>query len=210
MLELHRRQRVEAESGERRGFVDVDGWQARGRRRGLTEPGENQRLAVAGGQGKENLSRDLRGLGRYRVRRELACRAVSGGDAAGDYLQSSPPAPQGALRRGWLRPLAVPMLVLGVLYGAAQPETVPTLGLSTAEQGLSLVLFAAGALAGLLLLTLWAHQLRMALAGLSEDARERWAFRAAYVSAVLAGGVFFYRLSAPYWSGDITPAYSAT
>ncbi len=112
----------------------------------------------------------------------------------------------GWLRPGWLKPLSVPMLGLGVLYGAAQPETVPTLGLSTGEQRLSLVLFAAGALAGLLLLTLWARQLRMVLVGLSDDARERWTFRVAYVSVVLAGGVFFYRMSAPYFSGAVTPA----
>jgi hydrogenase/urease accessory protein HupE len=110
------------------------------------------------------------------------------------------------LRPGWLRPLHVPMLVLGALYGAAQPQTVPTEGLSAGEQGLSLVLFAAGALAGLLLLTLSAHQLRTALAELSDGARERWTYRVAYGCAVLAGGVFFYRMTAPLWSGGVTPA----
>jgi hypothetical protein len=110
------------------------------------------------------------------------------------------------LRPSWWRPLSVTMLVLGVLYGAAQPVTVPTMGLSIGEQALSLVLFAAGALAGLLLLALWAHQLRIALAGLSEGARERWTFRVAYLSAVLAGGVFLYRASAPFFSGGVTPA----
>jgi hypothetical protein len=37
------------------------------------------------------------------------------------------------LRPGWWRPLSVPMLVLGVLYGAAQPDTLPTMGLSTGD-----------------------------------------------------------------------------
>jgi hydrogenase/urease accessory protein HupE len=110
------------------------------------------------------------------------------------------------LRPGWLRPLWVPMLVLGVLYGAAQPETVPAMGLSTGEQGMSLVLFAAGALAGLLLLTLCGDQLRMALAGLSNGARDRWTFRVAYVTAVLAGGVLVYGASAPLFGGGVTPA----
>ncbi len=109
------------------------------------------------------------------------------------------------LRPGWLRPLAAPMLVLGFLYGAAQPETVPTMGLSRAEQGLWMVLSAFGALAGLLVLTLLAQQLRSALLGLSDATRERWTFRIVYVSAVLAGGVFFYRASAPWFSGGITP-----
>ncbi len=110
------------------------------------------------------------------------------------------------LQPGWWRPLAAPMLVLGALYGAARPQTVPTAGLSAGEQGLSLVLFAAGALAGLLLLTLWAHQLRMALAVLSASARERWTSRVAYASVVLAGGLFFYRTSAPYFIGGVDPA----
>jgi hypothetical protein len=110
------------------------------------------------------------------------------------------------LRPGWLRPLWVPMLLLGVMYGAAQPETVPAMGLSTGEQGLAFVLFAAGALAGLLLLTLCADQLRLALAGLSDDARERWTFRLAYASVVLAGGFFFHRASAPLFGGGVAPA----
>jgi hydrogenase/urease accessory protein HupE len=110
------------------------------------------------------------------------------------------------LRPGWLRPLSVPMLLLGVLYGAAQPETVPTMGLSTGEQGLSLVLFAGGALVGLLLLTLCAYQLRSALVSLPDDARVRWTFRVAYASVVLAGGILFYRVSAPFFGGGVTPA----
>jgi hydrogenase/urease accessory protein HupE len=80
------------------------------------------------------------------------------------------------------------------------------MGLSTGEQGLSLVLFAAGTLAGLLLLTLCADQLRLTLVGLSDDARQRWTFRVAYVSVVLAGGILFYRASAPFFSGGVTPA----
>jgi hydrogenase/urease accessory protein HupE len=110
------------------------------------------------------------------------------------------------LRPGWWRPLWVPMMVLGALYGAARPETVPTLGLSTGEQSLSLVLFAGGALAGLLLLTLCSNQLRTALEGLSDGAPERWTSRVAYLSLVLAGGLFFYRLTAPFWTGGFAPA----
>jgi hydrogenase/urease accessory protein HupE len=98
------------------------------------------------------------------------------------------------------------MILLGMLYGAAQPETVPTLGLSSAEQGLSLLLFAAGTLAGLLLLTLCAHQLRVALGGLSAVSRERWTRRVAYLSSLLAGGVLLYRASTPLFSGALTPA----
>jgi hypothetical protein len=110
------------------------------------------------------------------------------------------------LRPGWWRPLSVAMLVLGILYGAAQPETVPAMGLSTGEQGLSLLLFSAGTLVGLLLLTLAAQQLRVALVSLSDDGRERWTFRVAYVSVVLAGGVFFYRATAPFFSSGVSPA----
>ena len=122
------------------------------------------------------------------------------------WLVGTEPMGRPVVRPGWLRPLWVPMLVLGVMYGAAQPETLPAIGLSLGEQGLSFVLFAAGALAGLLLLTLGADQLRLALAGLSEDARRRWTFRLAYASVVLAGGIFFYRASAPWFGGGVAPA----
>jgi len=110
------------------------------------------------------------------------------------------------LRRGWLRPLPVPMLVIGVLYGAAQPETQPTMGLSAAEQNLSLIFFAAGVLAGLFLLALCARQLRFALTCLPALVCEQWKFRVAYSSAVLAGGVFFYRACTPFFSGGAIPA----
>lgn len=109
------------------------------------------------------------------------------------------------LRPGWLRPLAAPMFVLGLLYGAAQTGTVPTAGLSRAEQGLWMVLSIVGAMAGLLLLTLIAHQLLSALLGLADATRKRWTFRIAYATSVLAGGIFFYRVSAPWFGGGITP-----
>ena len=109
------------------------------------------------------------------------------------------------LRPGWWRPLWVPMLVLGLLYGGAHPETVPGMGLSTAEQRLALFLFEAGALAGLLLLAACAQQLRSALAGLSGDARERWTFRVAYVCAILAGGIFIYQVTAPFFIRGVSP-----
>ncbi len=72
--------------------------------------------------------------------------------------------------------------------------------------GLPLERAAAGPLAGRGLWTFWAHQLRMALAGLSDGARSRWTSRVAYASVVLAGGLFFYRASARFWSGGIDPA----
>ena len=110
------------------------------------------------------------------------------------------------LRPGWLQPPWAPMLLLGALYGAAHPETVPTMGLSNGEQGLSLVLFTGGTLAGLLLLALCAQQLRSALAGLSAAARKRWTHRLTYATVVLAGGIGFYQASALYFSGGIVPA----
>ncbi len=109
------------------------------------------------------------------------------------------------LRPGWWRPLAASMLVLGALYGAAQPETVPSLGLSTGEQSLSLLLFATGAIAGLLLLVLCIRQLQQALVGLPDGVRERWTYRVAYVSVVLAGALFFYRATAPIFTGGVDP-----
>ncbi|MCP4901309.1 MAG: hypothetical protein GY906_30435 [bacterium] len=114
------------------------------------------------------------------------------------------------LRPGWLRPMAAPMSMLGLLYGAAQPETVPAMGLSKAEQGLWMVLSTVGALVALLVLTQAAQQLRLALLGLSDTTRKRWTHRIAYVTAVLTGGVFFYRVSAPWFGSGVTPTVPLT
>lgn len=109
------------------------------------------------------------------------------------------------LEPGWQRPLWVPMLLLGTLFGSARPETVEAMGLSSTEQSLSLGLFAVGTLLGLLLLAVWAELLRKALAGLGEEAGERWTRRVASLIAVLAGGLLIYRLTAPFWAGSVAP-----
>ncbi|MHC4711890.1 MAG: hypothetical protein ACYTAN_01290 [Planctomycetota bacterium] len=113
------------------------------------------------------------------------------------------------LRPGWHRPLWIPMLFLGVLYGAAQPETVPTMGLSRVEQSMAFAFAAVGGLAGLALATLCAHELRSALGGLSEGARERCVFWAGYLSGVLGCALCLYQVSAPAFIGGVTPAVPA-
>jgi hypothetical protein len=113
------------------------------------------------------------------------------------------------LRPGWLQPLWVPLLVLGLLYGAALPETIPTEGLSTTEQGQSLLFFAAGALVGLLLLALTARQLELALAGGSSGAGRRWSSRAGCGIAVVAGGLALWCATGPNFGAVVTPTIPA-
>jgi hydrogenase/urease accessory protein HupE len=105
----------------------------------------------------------------------------------------------------WFRPVPLLFAFLGVLYGATRPETVPTMGLSAAEQGISLILFAAGALTALLLLTLAGHRWNAVFAALPEPTRDRWTRRVAHMCAVLAGGVFLHGASAPFFGGPINP-----
>ena len=107
---------------------------------------------------------------------------------------------------GWHHPLWPAMLLLGVMYGAAQPETVATMGLSRGAHYIAFAFVALGAVAGLTLLTLCVRELRAALAGLSEAVQGRLAFWIVYLSGVLACALFLYEASTPAFIGDITPA----
>ena len=61
--------------------------------------------------------------------------------------------------RGWLQPLWPAVLLLGLLFGGAQHEAVPTEGLSNTEQLLALVLFSIGAGIAVLLMMVTALEL---------------------------------------------------
>ncbi|MBT8491678.1 MAG: HupE/UreJ family protein, partial [Deltaproteobacteria bacterium] len=74
--------------------------------------------------------------------------------------------------KNWLQPLWPAALLLGLLFGGAQPEALPTEGLSNAEQLLALVLFSIGCGAALLLMVAAAHELTV-LFGLVAEGRWR-------------------------------------
>lgn len=62
--------------------------------------------------------------------------------------------------RGWLEPLWPLLLLVGLLAGGADPESLPADGLSAGEQSLALVAFAVGSVGGLLLIATAAMELR--------------------------------------------------
>jgi hypothetical protein len=62
--------------------------------------------------------------------------------------------------KDWLQPLWPAALLLGLLFGGAQPEALPPEGLSNAEQLLALVLVSIGAGVAILLMTAAALELR--------------------------------------------------
>ena len=74
--------------------------------------------------------------------------------------------------RSWLRPLWPFALLLGLLFGGAGPETLSSEGLSTTEQLLALLLFAAGAGIAVLLMVSVGRQLAAVL-DLVRDGRWR-------------------------------------
>ena len=62
--------------------------------------------------------------------------------------------------KDWVRPLWPATVLLGLLFGAAQPEALPIEGLSNTEQLVALVLFAVGAGTAMLLMSAAAGELR--------------------------------------------------
>jgi len=99
--------------------------------------------------------------------------------------------------RDWLRPLWPAMLLLGLVFGAARPEALPTEGLSNAEQVMALALFACGVGAAMLLVAASACELR---AVLSLTQGGRWRKTATlvfgYAVGAVATGMVLTRLAA--------------
>jgi hypothetical protein len=116
---------------------------------------------------------------------------------------------QPLLRRGWLKPWWAVMLGLGLLAGAAQPDTIPTLGLSNAEQGMGFAFFSLGVLVGLTVPALASHEWQTLTNRLSGRFRDRFTRWISYMIGVAAAGVLLYQASAPLFGGGVTPSVPA-
>ena len=88
--------------------------------------------------------------------------------------------------RDWLQPLWPAALLLGLLFGGAQPEALPTEGLSSAEQLLALVLVAIGVGIAILLMVAAALELRKLIELAGEG---RWRETGNRVFGYVIGGV---------------------
>jgi hypothetical protein len=106
---------------------------------------------------------------------------------------------------GWHRPLWIVMLLLGLLYGAAQPEAVARMGLSRVEHSIAFGFVAIGAIAGLTLLVLCVRELRALLVGFFETIPDKLTFWIGYLAGVVACALFLYELSTPAFIGGTTP-----
>lgn len=116
---------------------------------------------------------------------------------------------QPLLRRGWLKPWWAVMLGLGLLAGSAQPDTIPTLGLSRVEQGVGFAFFALGVLGGLTLPALTARELRFVTDCIPGRFRDRVTHWIPYLAGVAATGLFLYQAGRPAFGGGVTPAVPA-
>jgi len=86
----------------------------------------------------------------------------------------------------WLEPLWPTALLLGLLFGGAQPEALPTEGLSNAEQLLALVLFSIGCGFAMLLMAAAARELAVILELVAEG---RWRETGRRVAGYLIGSL---------------------
>ncbi|KPK57391.1 MAG: hypothetical protein AMS21_11510, partial [Gemmatimonas sp. SG8_38_2] len=100
-----------------------------------------------GGQGWLEVSPVVRDLLVWTTVAVPAVRLAGGGDGWKD----------------WLQPLWPTMMLLGLLFGGAQPEALPTEGLSNTEQLLALVVFSIGVGVAVLLMVVAALELRTVL-----------------------------------------------
>jgi len=97
--------------------------------------------------------------------------------------------------KGWLQTPSAVALLLGMLFGAAKPEALPTEGLSNAEQLLALILFAAGTATAMLLVAAAACELRAVIRTAGGGSRQDAAIRViGYVVGSLAIGMLLAEL----------------
>ena len=97
--------------------------------------------------------------------------------------------------KDWLQPLWPAALLLGLLFGGAQPEALPPEGLSNAEQLLALVLVSIGAGIAVLMMVAAALELRAVLDSAGEGRRRETGNRVfGYVIGGLAVGVVLAQL----------------
>ena len=112
------------------------------------------------------------------------------------------------LNTRWWQPAYILMILLGLLFGAAQSSGIDVPGMSASEHSLSLILFSVGVFAGLVLIALTIAQLRRTLAGLSEFNQSKWETRLVYLSMIITGGIFLYWGSSPLFGGVFKPVVS--
>jgi len=98
--------------------------------------------------------------------------------------------------RGWLQPLWPAAFLLGLLFGGAQPEALPSEGLSNAEQLLALVLFSVGSGIAVLLMVAAALELRAVNTLAREDRSQTTGNRViGYVVGAVAVGMILAQLA---------------
>ena len=103
----------------------------------------------------------------------------------------------------------IPVLFLGMLYGASQSGMATDWVLSIKEQYLALVFGAVGALSGFGLLIACVQEARIVLRIWRGAKQRRWHFRIVYSAGILAAALFWYEAATPAFVDGIVPVLPA-
>ena len=110
------------------------------------------------------------------------------------------------LKIGWHNPLWIVMLLIGLIYGAAQPQTELMIGLSFTENYIVSVFTAAGTVIGFIILMLIAKEFRILTKVFLKYRSEKIIYSICYVLGILSAAIFIYEMSSLLFIVSSEPA----
>jgi len=107
---------------------------------------------------------------------------------------------------GWHHPLWIVMFLIGLIYGAAQPQTNLIMGLSFTENYIVSVFTAFGAVLGFILLILLTTEFRILTKTFLNDRSEKIIYYVSYILGILSAAIFIYEISSLLFIVSSEPA----
>lgn len=107
---------------------------------------------------------------------------------------------------GWYNPLWIVMLLIGLLYGAAQPQTDLMMGISFSENNIVSLFTAVGTVLGFILIILLTIEFRILTLAFLQDRSEDIIYNISYISGIISAAIFIYEISTPLFIVSAEPA----